>query len=237
METDEQPKMLAEHDGTERIDEMPAIPEWATRGFTQFKIFIKYYFHSTNKSDAPDIEQQDQEAYKFVAAVDALIRKLPAKEPTHPGWQKVRVIYKRVVCTFDWINVLMEFIIVFSFQEDDESPLIVTTQIFADYFHHDYKLSVWHQKGVKWNFELFCVPTSEEHELLNIPLWALPWLRQGIVKESDLSQRIDEMPTLPEWATRGFPNSKYSSLLLSLINQLHRKLDNKRSKRLWNKNR
>jgi hypothetical protein len=26
-------KMLEEHDGTERIDEMPTLPEWATQGF------------------------------------------------------------------------------------------------------------------------------------------------------------------------------------------------------------
>jgi hypothetical protein len=36
-----------------------------------------------------------------------------------------------------------------------------------------------------------------------MPLWALFWLREQIASmlvEHDGSERIDEMPTLPEWA-------------------------------------
>jgi hypothetical protein len=38
-------KILAEHDGNERIDKMPTIPEWDTRGFSN-QTFIKYSDHS-----------------------------------------------------------------------------------------------------------------------------------------------------------------------------------------------
>jgi glycerol uptake facilitator-like aquaporin len=42
---------------------------------------------------------------------------------------------------------------------------------------------------------------------LHLPLWALPWLGQQMVKilaEHDGTEPIDEMPTIPTWATRGF---------------------------------
>jgi hypothetical protein len=29
-----------------------------------------------------------QGAYKFLAAMDKVIRQMPVEEPTHPGWQK-----------------------------------------------------------------------------------------------------------------------------------------------------
>jgi hypothetical protein len=54
--------------------------------------------------------------------------------------------------------------------------------------------------------------SAEEHKEttkkpLYFPFSAVPWLRQQMVKilaEQDGTERIDEMPTIPEWATRGF---------------------------------
>jgi hypothetical protein len=54
---------LAEHDGTERIDEMPKIPEWATRGLPKLKILFSSNCIHQIKSDAPNIEQQEQQLY------------------------------------------------------------------------------------------------------------------------------------------------------------------------------
>jgi hypothetical protein len=53
--------------------------------------------------------------------------------------------------------------------------------------------------------------TSNEHKEREVrfPLWALPQLRQQIVKmleEHDGSELMDKMPTIPEWATQGFLN-------------------------------
>jgi hypothetical protein len=51
-------------------------------------------------------------------------------------------------------------------------------------------------------------------------LWALPWLRQEMVKmlaEHDGTELVCNMPTIPEWATRGFFHSKFSQILLLLI--------------------
>jgi hypothetical protein len=102
--------------------------------------------------------------------------------------------------------------ITFSFQENDESPLILPTQIVMPAKHYYFKLLAWHQKGGQWHFDIRTVPTSEEHEesRLFFPISALPWLRQQIVTilagiESG-SERIDEMPAIPEWAKQGFIN-------------------------------
>jgi hypothetical protein len=40
---------LAEHDESERIKEMPKIPEWATRGFSKFKNFIRIHLLLINQ--------------------------------------------------------------------------------------------------------------------------------------------------------------------------------------------
>jgi hypothetical protein len=45
--------------------------------------------------------------------------------------------------------------------------------------------------------------------MLYFPFWALPELRKEMVQmleEHDGSEPIDEMPKIPEWATRGFLN-------------------------------
>jgi hypothetical protein len=92
--------------------------------------------------------------------------------------------------------------------------------------HFYFELSALHKKGGKWNFMIRSVPHLEEHkeweQKVYFPFWALPWLRQQIVKilvevELDGSEQIDEMPKIPEWAARGiFPNYKFSSNTLSL---------------------
>jgi hypothetical protein len=94
----------------------------------------------------------------------------------------------------------------------------LATQILADPRHYNFKLSAWHQKGYQWHFSIQSmenVQNSEEHEeaRLFFPFSALPWVREQIVKmleevELDGSKLIDKMPAIPEWATRGFSNSK-----------------------------
>jgi hypothetical protein len=92
------------------------------------------------------------------------------------------------------------------------AQIVAGGQLF-DGRHYNFKLSACHQKGDQWHFEIRSVPTLEKHKHMEqqmyFPLWALPWLRQQMVKmlaEHDGSERIDEMPTVPEWATRGFSN-------------------------------
>jgi hypothetical protein len=103
------------------------------------------------------------------------------------------------------------FTFTFSFQEGNEKSLMVAAKTVAGAQHYNFKLSAWHPKGGKWNFAIRSVPTSEEHkgQLVYFPLWALPWLREQMVTillEVDPygSKLIDKMPTIPEWATRGF---------------------------------
>jgi hypothetical protein len=111
--------------------------------------------------------------------------------------------------------------------------------------HYKFKLSAWHQTGEQWHFDIQSLHTWEEHKesRLFFPFWALPWLRQQMVKilaEHDGSERIKEMPKIPEWATQGF--SKFKNfirirILPLLINQLHQKLNMKSSSLTWSKNR
>jgi hypothetical protein len=61
------------------------------------------------------------------------------------------------------------------------------------------------------------VQTSEKHKkwAVHFPFSALPWVREQMVKilpGHDGSERIKEMPKIPEWATRGFSKwkSKYN---------------------------
>jgi hypothetical protein len=76
---------------------------------------------------------------------------------------------------------------------------------------HHFKFSVvWHQKDCEWDLNIHSVhvKTSEKHKEreVNFPLWALPQLRQlmaTLLVEHDGTQRIDEMPTMPEWARKG----------------------------------
>jgi hypothetical protein len=37
-------KILAEHDGSQQIGEMPTIPVWTTRGFSNSKFFLHLFF-------------------------------------------------------------------------------------------------------------------------------------------------------------------------------------------------
>jgi hypothetical protein len=140
-----------------------------------------------------------QEAYKFVATMDEVIRQ-------NCRWRNhIQVGKNRIL--LEWINVLMELYCTFLFQKGDDSPLVLATQIFAGARHYDFKLSAWRcKKGRQWQFEIHSVPTSEEHygQLLLFPLWTLPWLRKQMVRMlagHDGTERIYEMPTMPEWAT------------------------------------
>jgi hypothetical protein len=91
------------------------------------------------------------------------------------------------------------------------------------------------------------VSTSEEHKQrehdLYLPFWTLPWLRQKMIEmlaERDGTKRIAKMPTIPEWATRGFLSQNFlssSSLSLKNYNQMHQKLNSKSSNLMWSKNR
>jgi hypothetical protein len=92
----------------------------------------------------------------------------------------------------------------------------LATQIVVGHRHYKFKLSAWHQTGNKWHFDIRSVSTSEEHKesRLFFPFWALPWLRQQMVKimaEHDGSERIKEMPKIPEWITRGLIQLKISN--------------------------
>jgi hypothetical protein len=102
----------------------------------------------------------------------------------------------------------VELYFTFSFQEDDE--LILAKQTVEGDRQYNYELSAWHRKGDhQWYFNVRSVPTCEEYEerAMYFPFSALPWLRQQIVEilvEHDGTEPIDEMPTIPEWTTRGF---------------------------------
>jgi hypothetical protein len=98
--------------------------------------------------------------------------------------------------------------ITFSFQEDDQ---ILATQIVVGHRHYKFKLSAWHKTAGQWHFDIRSVPTSDEHKgaRLFFPFSILPWLRKQMVimlAEYDESERIKEMPKIPEWTTRGFSN-------------------------------
>jgi hypothetical protein len=76
--------------------------------------------------------------------------------------------------------------------------------------HYDFNLSiVWHPESRQWHLQIRSVKTRERHreKEAHFPLWTVPQLRQEMVKileEHDGTQRIDEMPTIPEWAAQGF---------------------------------
>jgi hypothetical protein len=76
--------------------------------------------------------------------------------------------------------------------------------------HYDFNLSiVWHQTDNQLHLQIRSVQTSEKHKEreVHFPLWTLPQLRQQMatmLEEHDGSERIDEMPAIPEWVTRGF---------------------------------
>jgi hypothetical protein len=85
---------------------------------------------------------------------------------------------------------------------------------------YNFQLSVlWFERGRHWDLNIRSVKTVQEHNEkgVGIPLWALPLLRQKmatILERIDGTQRIDKMPTMPEWATL-VPNiqlkSRYSN--------------------------
>jgi hypothetical protein len=101
--------ILAEHDCTQWIEEMPKIPEWTTRGLKlaesslrlgpSRQLYIQCYRDKTgqktieisttivrtgNRVYLPKI-LVPQEAYKFVRAMDGLIGQFPAEAPAIPG--------------------------------------------------------------------------------------------------------------------------------------------------------
>jgi hypothetical protein len=98
----------------------------------------------------------------------------------------------------------------------DELLPVLVNQMVEGGIHYDFKLSVfWHQKDGEWNVHITSVRTVQEHKPKDVyfPLWALQWLRQQMVKmlmEHDGSEQIDEKPTMPEWAKRGFTILKFS---------------------------
>jgi hypothetical protein len=81
------------------------------------------------------------------------------------------------------------------------SPLILFTQTVAGGQHYDgrqyeFELSAWHEKGDLWCYNiqsvLICEGKKRKEQSLNFPFWALPWLRQQMVKmlaEHDGTQR------------------------------------------------
>jgi hypothetical protein len=250
--------LLMEHDGSEPIDEMPTIPEWATRrvdydvqtkrldlfhpknwksirfasrlyiaidcqeGGKFLKIYkwrvdpsnyicivciflLKFQSEWPGPKYLPDILVPEG-AYKIVAAIDEGIRHFPTEEPTHSGTNKLGLLECVLHTQIGLDQYVFDGAILFHYQEGDESPYL-ETQI-GDY---KFKFSTWHKKGHKWHLCIHGVPTSEEdkhtEQKLYILISALPELRQQMVKilaEHGGSERIDEMPTIPEWATRGF---------------------------------
>jgi hypothetical protein len=90
--------------------------------------------------------------------------------------------------------------------------------------HYNFKL-VWHQ-GDGWHFHIRSVQTVQEHKpkQVKIPIWALPWLRQQMAKilvKHDGSEPIGEMPTIPEWVTRGISNSSLITIILFTLTLIH----------------
>jgi hypothetical protein len=88
----------------------------------------------------------------------------------------------------------------------------LNTQTVEDGLRYDFKLSVvWHPGTGQWDLEIRSVKTVQEHRerWLRIPLWELPWFREqmtSMLVEHDGSEQINEPPTMPEWAKRGFLN-------------------------------
>jgi hypothetical protein len=84
---------------------------------------------------------------------------------------------------------------------------------------YDFQLSVlWFKPVRHWVLQIRSVKTVQEHneKRVQIPLWTLPLLRQKMatfLEKLDGTQRINKMPTMPEWATQA-PNilqSRYSN--------------------------
>jgi hypothetical protein len=76
-----------------------------------------------------------------------------------------------------------------------------------------YRSIVWHQESGQWHVYFRSVKIGEKHREResHCPIRGLPELRQLLAKmlaEEDGTQQVDEMPTVPEWATRGFSYTK-----------------------------
>jgi hypothetical protein len=61
----------------------------------------------------------------------------------------------------------------------------------------------------QWNVSIHSVKKVQGHKEkeMSFPMWAFPWLREqmaAMLVKVDGSERIARMPTIPEWATRGF---------------------------------
>jgi hypothetical protein len=73
---------------------------------------------------------------------------------------------------------------------------------------YDFQLSVlWFERGRHWVLNIRSVKTVQEHKPkeMYFPLWTLPWLREqmaSMLVEHDGTERIDEIPTMSEWATK-----------------------------------
>jgi hypothetical protein len=99
----------------------------------------------------------------------------------------------------------------FFFTEDIVPQRVLAFQMLEEGLLHDFKFSIeWHPEIGQWRLYICSVKTWEKHrEAAHFPLWTLPQLRQQlatILAEHDGSERIAEMPTMPEWATQGFLN-------------------------------
>jgi hypothetical protein len=81
---------------------------------------------------------------------------------------------------------------------------------------YDFQLSVvWFEQGRQWVLKIRSVKTVQEHKekRVQIPLWTLPLLRQKMaifLEQLDGTERIEKMPTMPEWATPA-PNMRHQS--------------------------
>jgi hypothetical protein len=92
-------------------------------------------------------------------------------------------------------------------KEGNEKPLVLATQIVPG-GRHDCELLAWHKKGGQWNFGIRSVRMSEDHYFQFRVLGQVRQKMARMLMEQDDTQWIGEMPTIPEWAMRGFSYSK-----------------------------
>jgi hypothetical protein len=107
-------------------------------------------------------------------------------------------------------NLFSNFPFIIFIEKDIGSQRVLAFQMLEKGVNYDFNLSiVWHQEKGGCHLRIRRVQTSEKHKEreVHFPLWALPQMRQQmatILEEYDGTERIDEMPTIPEWATQGF---------------------------------
>jgi hypothetical protein len=98
-----------------------------------------------------------------------------------------------------------------TFTEDIVPQRVLAFQMLEVSLHNYFNLLiVWRQEIGQWHLHIHSVKTWEKllkEKEAHFPLWTLPKLRQQMatmLEEHDGSEQIDEMPTMPEWATQGF---------------------------------